>query len=55
MPRFELYWIEDYYTYYVCILGISEELFWDADITFIENVALNRAAFDRFINYMHDR
>ena len=51
MPKFELEEIEDYYTYYVLILGISEDLFWNADISFILTVVENKSAFDNFIDY----
>ena len=52
IPKFELYEIEDYYTYYVEILGISESLFWNADISFVKTVAENKSAYDGWVNYV---
>lgn len=46
MPKFELEEIEDYFTYYVQILKIPESLFWNADISFVERVTRNKAAYD---------
>ena len=43
--------IEDYYTYYVIILGISEELFWNVDVSFLISVLDNKLAYDNYINY----
>ena len=43
--------IEDYYTYYVLILEISEDLFWNADFSFLKTVALNKSAYDSWKNY----
>lgn len=44
--------MEDAYTYYVLLLGISEELFWNADISFIKGVVDDKAAFDGWENYV---
>lgn len=55
MPKFELEDIEDYYTYYVLILGISEELFWNAEYNFLLSVVENKSAFDNYINYIQDK
>lgn len=52
MPKFELEDIEDYYTYYVLILGISEDVFWNADYNFLLSVVENKMAFDGFMNYV---
>lgn len=43
--------VEDAYSYYVLILGISEDVFWNADISFIESVVANKAAYDSWLNY----
>ena len=51
IPKFELEDIEDYYTYYVLILEISEDLFWNADFSFLKTVALNKSAYDSWKNY----
>ncbi len=52
MPKFELEDIEDSYTYYVMILGLSEDIFWNADISFVLSVIENKSAFEGYVNYM---
>lgn len=47
--------MEDAYTYYVLLLGIPEELFWDADISFLLGVVENKAAYDGWSNYVARR
>ena len=47
--------IEDYYTYYVVLMGISEELFWNADISFIEFVLLNKTAYENWLTAVRER
>ena len=42
--------VEDYYTYYVQILEISEELFWFADVSFVLGVVENKTAYDGWLN-----
>jgi hypothetical protein len=42
--------VEDYYTYYVQILEISEDLFWFADISFVLGVVENKVAYDGWLN-----
>ena len=54
-PKFELEDVEDCYTYYVSILGISEELFWYADYSFVLGVVENKAAYNGWLNYVTDR
>jgi hypothetical protein len=46
--------IEDYYTYYVVILGVSEDLFWNADISFLISVLENKLAYDDYVNYVKE-
>lgn len=55
MPDFELEDIEDYYTYYVLILKIPEDIFWYADISFLLGVVENKAAYDGWLDYMIKR
>lgn len=43
--------VEDYYTYYVQILGMSEEVFWYADLSFVKGIAENKNAYDAWYNY----
>lgn len=54
-PRFELEDIEDYYTFYVMILGVSEDVFWHADISFIQAITENKRAFDAWLAYARER
>lgn len=51
MPDFKVEDIEDAYTYYVMILGISEDVFWNCDVSFVLSIVENKSAFDGFINY----
>ncbi|MFR3660483.1 MAG: hypothetical protein ACLTVN_03670 [Blautia hansenii] len=44
--------IEDYYTYLVLIMRISEELFWNADYAFLAKVLADKVAYDRYMTYM---
>lgn len=46
--------IEDYYTYYVIILGVSEDLFWNVDLTFLISVLENKLAYDDYISYVKE-
>lgn len=50
-PKFVLEDIEDYYTYYVLILGIPEDIFWYADYAFVLGVVENKSAYDAWLNY----
>lgn len=47
--------IEDYYTYYVIILGVSEDLFWSVDLAFLVSVLENKLAYDDYINYVKEK
>lgn len=55
MPKFALEDVEDCYTYYVTILGISEDLFWHADYSFVLGVVENKIAYDNWLSYMAER
>ena len=55
IPKFELEDIEDYYTYFVLILGISESTFWEADISFMLSVLENKTAYDNYISYIKEK
>ena len=39
----------------VLILGISEIIFWDADISFILSVLENKTAYDSYISYVKEK
>ena len=55
MPKFKLEDIEDYYTYYVEIIGISAELFWNNDIRFVGEVAENKTAYDGWLAAVREK
>lgn len=46
--------VEDYYTYYVIILGMTEDLFWNVDLSFLLGVLGNKLAYDDYINYIKE-
>lgn len=54
-PKFALEDVEDYYTYYVLILQIPEDIFWYADYSFLLGVVENKAAYDGWLNYVLER
>lgn len=54
-PDFVLEDVEDYYTYYVLILEIPEDIFWYADIPFLLGVVENKVAYDGWLNYVLER
>jgi hypothetical protein len=39
------------YTYYVMILGISENIFWNADFSFLMSIIVNKLSYENFIQY----
>ena len=43
--------IEDYYTYYVMIMEIPDEVFWKSDLAFLSRVADNKTAYDGWLGY----
>ena len=55
LPRFELETPVDYYVYLVVICGISEDLFWEADYSFLWDVACSKGAFDSWLAGEHER
>lgn len=50
VPKFTLEDIEDFYTFYVLILGIPEDIFWNADYSFVASVAENKRAYDGWLS-----
>lgn len=54
-PEFVLETVEDYYTYYVLILEIPEDIFWYADYAFLLGVVENKTAYDGWLNYVLER
>lgn len=51
IPKFEIEDLADMYTYYVMILGINEDIFWNADYSFVLSIVENKTAYDGFIEY----
>ena len=51
IPKFQLEDIEDYYTYLVFILGMSEDIFWNMDYSSIISIIENKVAYDNFLEY----
>lgn len=37
------------------IIGISEDLFWNADISFVNNVVENKLAYDGWMLYIREK
>lgn len=52
VPKFDLEDIEDYYTYYVLILNVSEDLFWNMDYSSLVSILENKLAYENYINYI---
>lgn len=50
LPDWEPEEIEDYYTLYVQIMGLSENAFWYSDLGFVKAVAANKQAFEKWMN-----
>jgi len=54
-PDFVLEDVEDYYTYFVLVLEIPEDIFWYADYSFLLGVVENKTAYDGWLNYVLER
>lgn len=54
MPDYEVEDAEDAYTLYVLILGISEHVFFNADVSFLASVVADKAAYGRWENAAQD-
>lgn len=46
IPKFKIETIEDAYTFFVVISGVSEDTFWNAPISSLQTIYANKAAFD---------
>lgn len=55
MPKIDIEDVEDCYTFYVCILGIAEDIFWYCDISFVKSVSENKSAYNGWLNYETER
>ena len=47
--------IEDYYTYYVQIMEIPEDVFWNAEIPFLDRIVANKAAYDEWLSSVMEK
>ena len=47
--------IEDYYVYYVHILGISEAIFWESELDSLFSIVENKLAYDSFMSYVKNK
>lgn len=47
--------MEDFYTLYVEIVGISENIFWDMPIPFVKTVARNKQAYEMWLSYEREK
>jgi hypothetical protein len=43
--------VADYYTFYVLIVGIPADVFWEHDCAFVNDVAMNLSAYNGWKNY----
>lgn len=55
MPKFRLKKIEDYYTYYVLIMGIDEDTFWNASLPFLQLILDNKSAYDSWLGSVAEK
>lgn len=55
LPRYHLETIEDYYSYYVLIIGMSEDVFWDFPLSSVRTMAQNKIAYDNWIAYQRQQ
>lgn len=55
IPKFELEDWEDYYTYFVMILGMSEDIFWNVDVSSLLSILDNKTAYDNYISYIKEK
>ncbi len=49
MPKYAIEDVEDAYSLYVGVFGISEDVFWYSDISFLEKVVKNISAYQKWI------
>lgn len=47
--------IEDYYTYYVQIMEIPEDVFWNAEIPFLDRIVANKTAYDEWLSSVMEK
>lgn len=47
--------IEDYYTYYVQIMEIPIDVFWNAEIPFLDRIVANKTAYDEWLSSVMEK
>ena len=47
--------IEDYYTYYVQIMELPEDIFWNAEIPFLDRIIDNKVAYDGWVSSVMEK
>lgn len=54
-PKIIIEDIADLYSYYVFLIGVSEQSFWNMELPLLEKVASNKGAIDCWINSPKER
>jgi hypothetical protein len=47
--------VEDFYTYFVDLMGVSEDLFWYSEWSFLMTIVENRSAVNAWKNYAEEK
>lgn len=47
--------MEDAYTYYVLVLGVPADVFWNCDCAFVKSVAANKSAYEAWLGYAREQ
>lgn len=55
LPPFEMEGVEDFYTYFVDLMGVSEDLFWYSEWSFLMTIVENRSAVNAWKNYAEEK
>ena len=54
LPDLDLNTVSDYYSYYVGIMEVPENVFWHCDIGFVKTVAINKQAFSKWTRHRQE-
>lgn len=55
LPKLDMTEVSDYYTLYVDIFGVPENVFWFSDIKFVKTTAANKQAFDSWMKRQREK
>ncbi|MCD8207203.1 MAG: hypothetical protein LUD72_04610 [Bacteroidales bacterium] len=47
--------MEDAYSYYVFVVGISEDLFWNAEASELMTIVENKRAYENWLSYARQK